>query len=100
MTCYLIVKSDTSLIDKKEFENWYANEHLSEAKKAFMAKNAKRGWINNTNFHLAIYEFKNNKDAEKAINSKNLEILIKKFDQKWKNKVKRTRELTELIQII
>ena len=100
MTCYLMVKSDTTLVNKKEFENWYANEHLSEAKKALMAKNAKRSWINNTNFHLAIYEFENNKDAEKAINSKNLEILIKKFDQKWKNKVKRTRELTELIQII
>ena len=100
MTCYLIVKSDTSLVDKKEFENWYANEHLGEAKKAFRAKHAKRGWIKNTNFHLAIYEFENNKDAEKAINSKNLEILIKKFDQKWENKVKRTRELTELIQII
>ena len=65
-----------------------------------MAKNAKRGWIKNTNFHLAIYEFENNKDAEKAINSKNLEILIKKFDQKWVNKVHRTRELIELIQII
>ena len=100
MTCILIVKSDTTLVDKKEFENWYANEHLSEAKRAFMAKNTKRGWIKNTNFHLAIYEFENNKDAEKAINSKNLEILIKKFDQKWDNRVKRTRELTELIQII
>mgnify|MGYP001233964630 CR=1 FL=1 len=100
MTCYLIVKSDTTLIDKKEFENWYANEHLSEAKKAFRAKGAKRGWIKNTNFSLAIYEFENYEDAKKAINSKNLEILIKKFDQKWKNKVKRTRELTELIQII
>ena len=42
-----------------------------------MAKNAKRGWIKNTNFHLAIYEFENHKDAEKAINSKNLDILIK-----------------------
>ena len=100
MTCILIVKSDTTLVDKKEFENYYANEHLSEAKNAFMAKNAKRGWIKDTNFHLAIYEFENNKDAEKAINSKNLEILIKKFDLKWDNKVKRTRELTELIQII
>ena len=100
MTCYLIVKSDTTLVDKKEFENWYANEHLSEAKKAFRAKSAKRGWITNTNFHLAIYEFENNKDAEKAINSKNLEILIKKFDEKWENKVQRTRELTELIQTI
>ena len=100
MTCYLIVKSDTTLIDKKEFENWYAKEHLSEAKKAFRAKSAKRGWIKNTNLHVAIYEFENNKDAEKAINSKNLEILIKKFDKKWENKVQRTRELTELIQII
>ena len=53
MTCYLMVKSDTTLVNKKEFENWYANEHLSEAKKALMAKNAKRGWINNTNFHAA-----------------------------------------------
>ena len=100
MNCYLIVKSDTSLIDKKEFENWYANEHLSEAKKAFRAKSAKRGWIKDSNFHLAIYEFKNSRDAEKAINSKNLENLIKKFDQKWENKVHRTRELTEFIQII
>ena len=62
--------------------------------KAFNAKNAKRGWIKNTNFHLALYEFENIKDAEKAINSKNLKILIKKFDKKWENKVQRTRELT------
>ena len=41
MTCILIVKSDTTLVDKKEFENWYANEHLSEAKRAFMAKSQK-----------------------------------------------------------
>ena len=54
MTFYLIVKSDTTLVDKKEFENWYANEHLSEAMKAFRAISAKRGWIKNTNFHLAI----------------------------------------------
>jgi|TARA_B100001741_G_C16283105_1_gene473164 hypothetical protein len=45
--------------------------------KAFRAISAKRGWIKNTNFHLAIYEFKNNKDAENAMNSTNLEILIK-----------------------
>ena len=43
MTRILIVKSDTTLVDKKKFENWYANEHLSEAKRAFKAKNAKRG---------------------------------------------------------
>ena len=79
MTCILIVKSDTTLVGKKEFENWRANEHLNEAKRAFMAKNPKRSWIKNTNFRLAIYEFEHYEDAEKAINSKNLEILIKKF---------------------
>ena len=42
-----------------------------------MAKNAKRGWIKNTNFHLAIYEYENYKNAEKVINSKKLEIHIK-----------------------
>ena len=50
MSCILIVKSDTTLVDKKEFENWYANEHLSEAKRAFIAKNAKRGWIKKNKF--------------------------------------------------
>ena len=88
MTCILIVKSDTTLLDKKEFENWYANEHLSEAKRAFMAKNAKRGWIKNTNFHVSIYEFKNYEDTEKEINSKNLEILIKKFNPNGITKLK------------
>ena len=43
MTCSLIIKSDTTFVDKKEFENWYANENLSESKKVFMAKNAKSG---------------------------------------------------------
>ena len=69
MTCYLIVKSDVTLVDKIEFENWYANEHFSEAKRAFMAKNAKIFWVQNTNFHLAIYGFFNNKNISKAINS-------------------------------
>ena len=41
MTCILTVKSDTTLGDKKEFENWYVNEHHSETKRAFMAKSQK-----------------------------------------------------------
>tara|TARA_B100000989_G_scaffold109816_1_gene80589 strand:+ start:830 stop:1006 length:177 start_codon:yes stop_codon:yes gene_type:complete len=51
----------------------------------------------NTNFRLAIYEYENYVDAEKAINSKNLENYIKKIDFKRDYKVKRKKELTELI---
>ena len=94
---YLNRKIRHNSLRKKEFENWYAKEHLNEGKGAFMTKNAKRGWIKNTNFLLAIYEFENYEDAEKAINSKNLEIFIKKFDFKRDYKVKRKRKLTELI---
>ena len=65
-----------------------------------MAKSAKRGWIKDTNFHIAIYEFTNVEIAEKAIKSKNLQKLIKIFDDKWNNKVPRARELTKFVQMI
>ena len=100
MSAYLIVKSDTSQIDSKDFDYWYENEHLYEAKKKFMAKNAKRGWVQNSNFHFAIYEFENIKKAKNAMDSKKLQSLIKKFDKKWDFKVTRTRELVSLTQII
>ena len=65
-----------------------------------MAKNAKRWWIENSNFHLAIYEFGNIKKAKNAMDSEKLQSLIKKFDKKWDFKVTRTRELVSLTQII
>ena len=79
MTAYLIVKSDTSLVNKEEFDDWYQVEHLNEANKVLMSLNAKRAWINGTKSHLAIYKFKNIRDAEKAISSKGLKKLIKKL---------------------
>ena len=100
MTAYLIVKSDTSNVNEKEFDDWYQTEHLIEAQEAFKSLSAKRAWIKDTKFHVAIYKFKNIRDAEKAISSKNLEILIQKFDLKWDYKVKRTRELLDVAQEI
>jgi hypothetical protein len=100
MKAYLIVKSDTSLVNQEEFDDWYQVEHLNEANKVLMSLNAKRAWIKGTKFHLAIYKFKNKKDAEKAISSEGLKMLIQKFDDKWNYKVKRTRELLELSQEI
>ena len=100
MCAYLIVKSDASQINKENFDQWYETEHLLEAKEQFGAIKAKRGWIENTNYHLAFYEFENIKKAKVAINSKNLKELIKKFDKKWNSKVTRSRELVNLEQIL
>ncbi|MDA0764762.1 MAG: hypothetical protein O3A39_10025 [Proteobacteria bacterium] len=100
MTAYIIVTSDTSKVSKSEFNNWYEEEHLVEALNAFNAMGAKRGWINNSKIHLAIYKFKNIMLAKKALKSKKLENLIKNFDDRWNKKVFRTRELIETIQEI
>ena len=100
MTAYIIVTSDTSKVSKSEFNIWYEEEHLVEALNAFNAMGAKRGWINNSKIHLAIYKFKNIMLAKKALKSKILENLIKNFDDRWNKKVFRTRELIETIQEI
>jgi hypothetical protein len=100
MTAYIIVRSDTSKVSKSEFNIWYEEEHLVEALNAFNAMGAKRGWINNSKIHLAIYKFKNIMLAKKALKSKILENLIKNFDDRWNKKVFRTRELIETIQEI
>ena len=60
MSVYLIIKSETSLVDKKQFENI--------------------------------------KIAQKILKSKKLKLLIEKFDNKWDNKVNRTREIVDIIQ--
>jgi len=98
MSVFLIIKSETSLVNKQDFEDWYNNEHLKEAKKDFGAISAKRGWVKNSDYHIAIYEFENIKIAKKILKSKKLNLLIKKFDNKWNNKVSRTRELVDIIQ--
>jgi hypothetical protein len=45
MSVYLIIKSETSLVNKQDFDDWYKNEHLKEAKKDFRAISTKRGWV-------------------------------------------------------
>lgn len=98
MSAYIVVRSDTSNVNKNEFNIWYEEEHLVEALNAFNAIGAKRGWVNDSKIHLAIYKFKNIVLAKKVLKSKALDNLIKKFDNRWHNKVLRTRELFEIIQ--
>ena len=98
MSVYLIIKSETSLVNNKQFDDWHSHEHLKEAKENFGAISAKRGWITNSDLHVAIYEFQNIKIAQKILKSKKLKLLIEKFDNKWDNKVNRTREIVDIIQ--
>ena len=60
MRIFLVVKSLVPSHLKKDFDDWYENEHLSEAKQSFSAISASRGWeIENKDIHYAHYEFNN-----------------------------------------
>ena len=45
MKVFLVVKSFVPSHLKQKFDDWYENEHLSEAKNTFYAISASRGWV-------------------------------------------------------
>ena len=55
MRVFLVVKSFVPSHLKKDFDDWYENEHLSEAKQSFSAISSSRGWeIENEDISLRI----------------------------------------------
>ena len=101
MTAYLIVRAEVTPSVKTQFDNWYQNEHLPDALKAFNAISAKRGWSSmEENIHIAFYEFPDLETVNRLIDSDIMKGLISEFDRHWAGKVTRTRELIEFSQVI
>ena len=101
MKVFLVVKSFVPSHLKKDFEDWYENEHLSEAKQSFSAISAFRGWeIENENIHYAYYEFDNLKKANEILKSEELKKMISIYDKKWSNQIERTRKIISITQEI
>ena len=101
MSIFLVVKSFVPSHLKKEFDNWYEEEHLSEAKQSFHAISASRGWeIENGDIHYAYYEFDNLKKANEILISEALEKMIHIYDKKWSHQIDRTRKIISITQEI
>ena len=101
MRVFLVVKSFVPSNLKKNFEDWYENEHLSEAKQSFSAISASRGWeIENEDNHYAYYEFDNQKKANEILKSKALKKMINIYNKKWSNQIDRTRKIITITQEI
>ena len=101
MKVFLVVKSFVPSHLKKDFEDWYENEHLSEAKQSFSAISAFRGWeIENEYNHYAYYEFDNQKKANEILKSEALKKMINIYDKKWSNQIGRTRKIITITQEI
>jgi len=96
MTAIFIVRAqvaDESL--KGDFDRWYQEEHLPDARAAFKAKRAWRGWsTTEATVHYAL----DAASAQAILGSEPLKLLVAEFDRVWGDKVKRSREIVEVIQ--
>lgn len=99
MTAYLIVRAEVPEADREAFDHWYETEHLPDALRDFKALSAKRGWsVQDVNCHLAFYEFPNLAVANAIQDSEAIKGLVAEFDRCWQDRVKRSREVVEIVQ--
>jgi hypothetical protein len=86
---------------KDAFDRWYEEEHLPDARKAFGARRAWRGWSAvDPAVHHAFYEFDDLARAQAIQGSEGLRNLIAEFDRVWGNKVTRGRDFVDIVQAI
>jgi len=100
MAALFIVRAqvaDAAVTD--DFDRWYQDEHLQEALKAFHAKRAWRGWSEvDSSVHYAFYEFEDVAGVRAIQGSAALKRLAAEFDRVWGEKVKRSRDIVEVMQ--
>ena len=86
---------------KVAFDRWYEEQHLPDARKAFGARRAWRGWSAvDPAVHHAFYEFDDLARAQAIQGSDGLKNLIAEFDRAWGDKVTRSRDFVEIVQAI
>jgi hypothetical protein len=102
MAAHFFVRAEVADPDERDaFDRWYEQEHLPQAKEAFRALRAWRGWSEvNPAIHYAFYEFPDVAAAQAAVNSDAMKRLIAEFDRAWGTRVTRTREIVGTRQLI
>jgi len=101
MTAYLIVTAEVPEADRAAFDRWYRDEHLPDAKAAFQAEAAARGWSDvSPGVHVAIYRFASLDRARAVAASPEIKALIAEFDRVWQGRVTRTREVVGIDQTL
>ena len=99
--CFIVRAQVADSVVKSEFDRWYQDEHLPDALKAFNARRAWRGWSElDSSLHYAVYEFDDVAGARAIQGSDALKRLVVEFDRVWGDRVKRSRDIVEVVQTI
>lgn len=96
---YLLVRARVvAPADRADFDRWYEEEHLPDARAGLRAEKAWRFWSRtDPAIHYAAYQFSNVDYLNERMASTELKALLKEFDTRWPH-VHRTREILELQQ--
>ena len=99
--CFIVRAQVLDPMIEDAFDRWYGEEHLPDALEAFGARRAWRGWSEvEPNVHYAVYEF-DDVEAVRAIpGSAALKGLVAEFDRMWGDKVTRSRDVVDVVQLI
>jgi hypothetical protein len=97
--CFIVRAQVADAAVRNEFDRWYEVEHLPDAKKAFGAQSAWRGWSEvDPSVHYACYEFDDAARARALPGSAALKTLVAEFDRAWGDKVARSRDVVQVVQ--
>jgi len=93
MSGVFMVRAVVQAEDRDKFDQWYQDEHLPDAVKAFGAKSAWRGWSEvDPTVHYAVYEFDTIEQVRAIPGSGELKALVAEFDRVWGKRVVRVRD--------
>jgi len=92
---WLVVRATVAdAADRARFDQWYRDEHLPDAVKAFGVTTAWRGWSQqDPSVHCAHYRFESLDALNAVMNGPVIKELVAEFDRVWGTKVVRTREV-------
>jgi hypothetical protein len=96
----LMVRAELAdAIDRQAFDRWYETEHLPDALRTFGAGRAWRCWAEGEpSAHYAFYQFADMRAAKAGLAADGMRRLIGEFDRAWGTRVRRTRDILELVQ--
>ena len=101
-TALLMVRAEVADAgDRRAFDLWYETEHLPDAAKAFQAERAWRcSSDTDSTIHYAFYQFAGVEAAQSVLQSAAMRALIAEFDRAWGTRVRRARDILQVVQSI
>ena len=99
MTAYLVVRAIVPPELSGAFSDWYATQHIPEARRAFRGVESVERWVGRSDptTHLTVYRFSAMSALEAGLASEEMKGLIEEFDRLWGHAVVRTREHFECV---